>query len=103
MRLHTKVCFVVLGSLFAFILDINESVSKLYASFYGTCFSLLLFHEQFEQICHIISTVFLWYSLKHIAFRYCDTIRDIMSCHETVLCFLHSQLFYGKFYHFGQI
>lgn len=87
MSLLTKVCLVVLGSLFAFILDINESVSKLYASFYGTCLSLLLFHEQFEQICHIIKTVLLYYSAwllpsKHIAFRYCDTIRDIMSCHQ---------------------
>lgn len=62
MSLLTKVCLVVLGSLFAFILDINESVSKLYASFYGTCLSLLLFHEQFEQICHIIRTVLLYYS-----------------------------------------
>lgn len=57
MSLLTKVCVVVLGS--AYILDINESVSKLYASFYGTCFSLLLFHEQFEQICHITRTVLL--------------------------------------------
>lgn len=59
MSLRTKVCFVVLGSFFTFFLDINESVSKLYTSVYGTCFSLLLFHEQFEQIDHIISTVFL--------------------------------------------
>lgn len=59
MSLLTKVCVVVLGSLSAYIIDINESVSKLYASFYGTCFSLLLFHEQFEQICHIIRTVLL--------------------------------------------
>lgn len=59
MSMRTKVCFVVLGSFFTFFLDINESVSKLYTSFYGTCFSLLLFHDQFEQIDHIISTVFL--------------------------------------------
>lgn len=59
MSLRTNVCFVVLGFLLAFILDINESVSKLYTSFYSTCFPLLLFHEQFEQIDHIISTVFL--------------------------------------------
>lgn len=71
MSLLTKVCLVVLGSLFAFILDINESVSKLYASFYGTCFFLLLFHKQFEQICHIIRTVLLYYSgyyLKNILY-----------------------------------
>lgn len=56
MSLRTKVCFVVLGSLFAFLLDINESVSTLYASFYGTCFFLFYFnnfHEQFKQIGHI--------------------------------------------------
>lgn len=58
MSLRTKVCFMVLGSFFTFFLDINESVSKLYTSVYGTCFSLLLFHEQFEQIDHILSTVF---------------------------------------------
>lgn len=59
MSMRTKVCFVVFGSFFTFFLDINESVSKLYTSFYVTCFSLLLFHDQFEQIDHIISTVFL--------------------------------------------
>lgn len=44
MSLRTKVCFVVLGSFITFILDINESVSKSYASFYGTCLKFPCFY-----------------------------------------------------------
>lgn len=44
MSMRTKVCFVVLGSFITFILDINESVSKLYAPFYGTCLKFPCFY-----------------------------------------------------------
>lgn len=43
MSLRTKVCFVVLGSFFTFILDINESVSKLYTSFMVHAFPCFYF------------------------------------------------------------
>lgn len=110
MSLRTKVCFVVLGSFITFILDINESVSKLHASFYGTCLKFPCFYFMNNLNRYVKSWALSFYSTlvtTCIAFRYCDTIRDIMSCHhinytKQVCAFCIHNYFIGS-YHFMQI